>query len=391
MKKNLNYKFIIKVIIITTFFKPLAVNSLTQYSVINKIWDILRILVWIYVLFDTFFIKKKISKSVNYIILLEVVFFTATILKGGLIKDFLTQAVSIITFCMLVSNEIQDDILEFCKAWFYGLSILICIHTFLGILYPNGLGYDTVYYNSIYFLGNKNGLIKFLMPAIVSGVLMSEIRSGKIEKKVWFIILLSLWICINMDSITSLMGIIICLFVFLLRKLKFADVKFNFQKIFLITFILMMVTTVIEISSGFNSLLNVFINENKMQNYIDRIAIWQEALNMIYKSPIIGYGMPRNGGHILINGKYFYSHNGYLEILLYGGVIGFVFFTFVLKKFMFVKSKFINNYIVCVAGGIVGFLIMMLTETHIFTLSFWGFVVIYDYLCNKSQKDYIKN
>ena len=93
--------------------------------------------------------------------------------------------------------------------------------------------------------------------------------------------------------------------------------------------------------------------------------------------------MPYNGGHINVNGKYMYSHNGYLEFFLYGGIIGFL---LCLRQLIFVlraRSE-INRDSICipVVCGIVGFVIMMITESHVSTIAYWGFFVMFEQLLN---------
>lgn len=101
----------------------------------------------------------------------------------------------------------------------------------------------------------------------------------------------------------------------------------------------------------------------------------EKAISLITNSPFLGYGMPYNGGHINVNGKYMYSHNGYLEFFLYGGIIGFL---LCLRQLIFVlraRSE-INRDSICipVVCGIVGFVIMMITESHVSTIAYWGFL-----------------
>ena len=385
MKLKINYKYFMLIFAVILFFKPLAINSLEKYSTLDKIWDICRVCTCVIILYKTVFRRKKIAKVPMYIIVLEGFFCFSTIIKGGDVQGFIVQSVSIIAFCLLISNEIKENLLMVCKAMFYSLSTLILIHLIFLIIYPNGLGYDTVYYNEIYFLASKNGLIKFMLPAIVSGLLFSEISKGKILKRVWIIIIICLCICIISESMTSVIGILVCLIINFLPNLnKIKNMRLDFQKIFLLVFTLSIVGTLIEVNGGFVNILKLFVQGDKLSNYTARITIWQEAIKKILLSPIIGYGMPKNGGHIIINGKPMYAHNGYLEILLYGGIIGFALFVVILKKFLFVKSRYLNKEIICVASGIVAFLIMMLTETHINTISFWAFLTMYEYIVNRN-------
>ena len=384
MKLKINLRFWALFFGILLFFKPLAINSLQQYAQIDKFWDIGRILVCAYVFYSVVVKEKKISKCCLYIVLLELVFLFSTLIYNGDVKGLIVQGISIISFCLLISSMAKKDLLTLCKAMFYSLSTLILIHFIFSILYPEGLGYDLVYYNTIYFLGGKNGLIKFIFPAIISGLIMSDIENKKIEKKVLFMILISIYICIDLDSTTSVIGILVALIIDLLASLEKFKIKFYFQKIFFILFIATIVGTIIEINGGFISVLKTFVDERKLSNYIERINIWNKSIQKIEESPIIGYGNPINGGHIMINTKPMYAHNGFLEILLYGGFLGFIVFVVILKKFLFGKNRYIDKQIIYVASGIVSFLVMMLTETHINTISFWAFIVLYDTLINKN-------
>ena len=132
-----------------------------------------------------------------------------------------------------------------------------------------------------------------------------------------------------------------------------------------------------------NYIVSSLSDAQKATNYLDRVVIWKKAISLITNSPFLGYGMPYNGGHINVNGKYMYSHNGYLEFFLYGGIIGFL---LCLRQLIFVlraRSE-INRDSICipVVCGIVGFVIMMITESHVSTIAYWGFFVMFEQLLN---------
>ncbi len=383
IKLKINYKFWVSCIAVLAFFKPIAVNSLEQYALLDKIWDIIKIITGVIILYYVCVRKFVVSKSVMYLIGLESIFLISTLMHKVEVNAFLVQSFSIILFSILTYNLMKKDCLQYCKALFYSLSLLIVIHAIFMILYPNGMGYDKVYYNAIYFLAGKNGLVKFLFPSIIAGLLMNEIDKKKCFKRVLFVILLSIYICIKSDTITSAVGICICLLCYVILRIKISDLKLDFQKIFLAVFIFCIIFTILQINGVFIKILNIFFTESKLQNYTDRIYIWKEAVIKIRKSPFIGYGMARDGGHIIINNKPMYAHNGYLEILLYGGIIGFFVFILILRRFLFSKARYFSNETMIIASGIIGFLIMMLTETHINTIAFWAFIVMYDYQINK--------
>lgn len=144
-----------------------------------------------------------------------------------------------------------------------------------------------------------------------------------------------------------------------------------------------LIASLVAFNGGLNSIVSSLSDAQKATNYLDRVVIWKKAISLIKNSPILGYGMPYNGGHINVNGKYMYSHNGYLEFFLYGGIIGFFLclqqLTFVLRARGEIKQNSICIPVVC---GIVGFVIMMITESHVSTIAYWGFFVMFEQLLN---------
>lgn len=84
-----------------------------------------------------------------------------------------------------------------------------------------------------------------------------------------------------------------------------------------------------------------------------RVDIWEFALNDIEKKMLLGYGFATywimGSSRLEIFASYFQgfkvneAHNGYLEILLQLGVVGFIFFLFVIVIYMYRMFKVNNN------------------------------------------------
>lgn len=94
--------------------------------------------------------------------------------------------------------------------------------------------------------------------------------------------------------------------------------------------------------------------------FTGRTFIWEYVINEIMKKPIIGYGYmtywimgSSRLDYILVN----QSHNSYLEILLWGGILGF--FLFIAFVFSYFKRAYIlnnNTYLLSLAAIlIIGF------------------------------------
>ena len=318
------------------------------------------------------------------VILCHAVFFFSTFVHGGNIKGLIVQAASVIGFCFLIEIEGRKNLERFYEALFYGLSILIILHSVFMILKPDGLGYDRVYYNSVYFLASKNGLTKFFFPAVISGFVCCEFNSKKYKRRAIGIAGLCLILSIVVHSTTTMIGLIVCISLFCLSKSgRGKKLPLNVNRISILILAVALIASLAAFNGWLNYIVSSLSDAQKATNYLDRVVIWKKAISLITNSPFLGYGMPYNGGHINVNGKYMYSHNGYLEFFLYGGIIGFL---LCLRQLIFVlraRSE-INRDSICipVVCGIVGFVIMMITESHVSTIAYWGFFVMFEQLLN---------
>lgn len=374
-KKTINFIGLISVCML--FFKPLAINSLPKYNIVNNLWDYARILLFIILMF-MLFSKFKVSRVLIKVIGCNLIFLVSTFFSGGNVRGMLVQTASILGFCFLIEIEGRKDIKRLCQALFYALSILIILHTIFMIVYPDGLGYDTTYWNKIYFLASKNGLVKFFFPAIVSGLTYAELNEEKMPKSVIFMTTLCFILSVAIQSTTSAIGIAICVLLYIINKFPNAKKIINIRQLSNLLILLVFIVCILAFKGWLNAIIGLFVDIEKASNYYDRVYIWQSAIQMIKNKFLLGYGMPFNGGHINVNGKYMYSHNGFLELFLYGGLIGFL--LSISLCFDVLKSRTIfKQYSNCipVLCGIIGFLVMMITESHISTISYWGFFVLF--------------
>lgn len=376
-------KLLALILVCIIFFKPLAVNSLPEYNSLNNIWDSVRVLVFL-VLAAKILLYHRVSYMLTSVILCHAVFFFSTFVHGGNIKGLIVQAASVIGFCFLIEIEGRKNLERFYEALFYGLSILIILHSVFMILKPDGLGYDRVYYNSVYFLASKNGLTKFFFPAVISGFVCCEFNSKKYKRRAIGIAGLCLILSIVVHSTTTMIGLIVCISLFCLSKSgRGKKLPLNVNRISILILAVALIASLAAFNGWLNYIVSSLSDAQKATNYLDRVVIWKKAISLITNSPFLGYGMPYNGGHINVNGKYMYSHNGYLEFFLYGGIIGFL---LCLRQLIFVlraRSE-INRDSICipVVCGIVGFVIMMITESHVSTIAYWGFFVMFEQLLN---------
>ncbi len=99
-----------------------------------------------------------------------------------------------------------------------------------------------------------------------------------------------------------------------------------------------------EITIGDSDTKNV-LREKSLINLSGRTAVWEVALKQFYKRPLAGYGFTRGGGAlegaVTLNQGFSYQklagnrgapslHNGYIQSLLDSGLLGFMFYIFII-------------------------------------------------------------
>ena len=94
-----------------------------------------------------------------------------------------------------------------------GLALLLEIYTYVNfatiVLFPDGLYDAALYAGNYWFLGYKNVMIRFLLPAIVLNAIWTVHNKGKYTVRLYLLIIISIATEWMVDCKTGLIGIII--------------------------------------------------------------------------------------------------------------------------------------------------------------------------------------
>lgn len=210
----------------------------------------------------------------------------------------------------------------------FGLSFILKIYTYINffsvIFFPNGLYEEEIYSGNYWFLGYKNVMVRFLIPAIVINAIYTVYKKKRYDISLYILTAISvatLWI---VDCKTGVIGIGIIIFtmiVFARRNLpKFFNAKNG-----------LIAVGVLSVALGTTSLLDdfseIFSSLGETVSVFSRQTVWFRAIQLFLKSPILGYGLRTNDGYReLINlstgwGYFSHPHNYLLFILIQGGLI----------------------------------------------------------------------
>lgn len=104
----------------------------------------------------------------------------------------------------------------------------------------------------------------------------------------------------------------------------------------------------------------------------NRYTIWKNALTLIWKAPIIGYGCGNFFSAIATVYRECASHNLYILLFVEGGVIGFLIFVYGLAKLLFGAYK---RQLYSVLGMLFSVLVMAITLDSITYKYFWVAII----------------
>lgn len=372
-------------LIIFSFFKPVCLSFLSNFVIIDKIYDVTRIIFSLFIIVYSFIKLKYVTKTIFLLICFELILVMSTMLSNGNLMAILVQSVSILSMCILLDYFIQKDRTEIFKYFFIVLFLLVIIDFVFDLLYPSGLGLDDVYWTPYYFLASKNGYAKYYIPLIIFSALTYKNENKKLGLLFYISIIIMIYKTIRLESTTTLLGVIISTILLLINQFK-TKIAINISKVLIISSIIItFILCFLGLNSFFNDILSKFVSEDKLSNFIAREEIWEQAVKMFLNRPFYGYGYPNDGGFINYHGKQMYSHNGILEILLYGGILALFMFIFLLIKSFSIKNKRFEILSSPFIIGLATFFVMMIDETYISSISFYLFIVGFASLNNKQH------
>ena len=301
-------------------------------NILNVLWDgitILKVIVFSY-LFITVLRRniRNASKEILIIIFLEGVILISTYINSNALNEYLTwinTAINIWGIVFLFNwSEKKHSIFLVEKIYKY-VELMVCFNLILAIMIPEGLGksslsnnWGTYTVHTIHLLGFKNNWLIWILVYIF----LSEINVLLLKKKRGIAPLIGIFSAFYCKSSTAILVISIYIVIILLSKVK--EIKRVLYKISPVI--------VISLSLGMNVLIvffriqyifSVLIEKilHKTLTFTSRTYIWEQAISMVLKSPIWGYGNGTNGKFLNIAGYNVPAHNLYLDIILQGGII----------------------------------------------------------------------
>lgn len=331
--------------------------------------------------------KHKIFPCVWLSMGLVVSFFIGSLSTGSFnagtprLIDFVQSVGNPMFFIILADIYAQKDFDYFIEAVYRYLMVLSLITSItIYIYYPNMYGME-----SYYLFGLDNVSFLYAMNSFIAGI----IYRVRIKKKIGFsfvalyIIIFGAYIyCKTGAGTVCSMLLLACCILFSRRTIKFISLR----KIMVITLCGMLFVIFTQSFLPFSRLLSLL---GKNTSLSGRTIIWASALRMFPKHSVFGLGVSASlfnntimaGGMVAWGrGGLGHMHNVLLEILIKGGVVGFILFILqfilIFRLLRHRESSAVSQHL-CYLFPI--FALAYSFEYRLDDISFWIMVVILSY------------
>ena len=353
---NIKKIFLILLLVIP-YLRP---DFFLEFTFSTKLFDIWRILSFLIIVI-IYVLRKCISKMVLVFIGLEFCIMLSTIINKGDIISASIQAVTMISFAMIV-DYFSVDIILFIKTIFILFEILIYINFFSMLIFPNGL-YTTETTSNNWFLGYDNIHIVYYLPAVMISLLYIYITKKKERpiKLLSIIYMCALW----RWSATTIVGLSIILIFGFSKFFRNKSNIFNFTSYYVVSVVAFILFVVMRSQEIFSYILIDILGKDL--TFANRTNLWDITLKQINSKPILGWGIQSTDfRHNLYNSSsVIHAHNQYLEYLYTGGIVLLLLFSLIVyligRKMM--KNKE-NEIVQIISISFFSLQILLLTEVY---------------------------
>lgn len=373
LKKICDNRFFVLFLIIP-FFKPGSFEYIAP--IIESLFNFWRIISFLIgtIMYAIYIMHGWKKKGFDIcLILWQFCTLLSTIYNGRNAKTVVVSALSLIGFCFISNVCIRVAAPAYINAIALLLFVNIMINFVLLYMYPNGLALASYYYYPVNYLGIDNAIIYTLILAIV--VSMIYLSQDEHRFLASGLLLLSVLTVLKLWSATGVVATTF-FFVFLLCSYRMSWQRYvNVFEYY----IGILIANVLVVGFSVQTFFSNFISKvlKKDVSLSGRTNMWTQAIKLIKKNILIGYGNPADHGYITWKGKQYYTHNGILEVLIRGGLFSLIFFVLVFVFAGFQMNLYRNNKMKSVIlAGCLGLMVALIPEAYITDIAVFAVVVL---------------
>lgn len=324
----------------TFFLMACASAILFVPEYISTLWvNISKVMLVVTFVFSLIFYIRRgiVSKVFLLLAAFWLIMTISTIINAGPFDLLFRAAMASLQLCMVLELGCSTDRKKTLGVYalYFGVMAILNATTFLIFFNENehftGMYVDNRGDHNYYFLGQDNGTIYYVLPAVVFASLYSIESKKKISLMVYVfcgLILFSyLWIMSGNGIVTSLL-LLVVLFIANTRLNSKILKKVGINKILITSIILFVCIAIARTNNPIMSFITNILGKD--MTFTGRTAIWDTVLGHIRNKPILGYGFQTNSlkYSMIPLGK---AHNAYLQVLYNGGFLSLILFYAIIK------------------------------------------------------------
>ncbi|CEP47884.1 Lipid A core--O-antigen ligase-like protein [[Clostridium] sordellii] len=317
------------------------------------------------ILISTYIFYKYINKFSIILIIFTFINIFSSFVNRNISIGIIYSSFVLLSTCIYISYLSKYDFKELITGMYYMYSFIIIANFLSMTLYPDGISQkDGIF--PIYLLGGKNAIQMILLPSIYIIYLYSYTIYEKMKIIPFIVILISV-ISMYMSESGTGVTVSIASMIFLLMYKKINLKGKTYILIYILIFFSIVVFRLQEV------LFKEFIVDilHKDITLTGRVYIWDLVLKNIKMIGLIGLG--RGNTFILDN---FYlrvneTHNGFLEVFLYSGIIGLTIFLIMVWMIIKKLDKFYGIHSKILSFGIFTYMIIGISESAFYKMELW--------------------
>lgn len=373
------------------FFIALKPAAFQHYVTPNRLFTAMQVLMFIIVMYLSFYRTSRKEFSLKKICLLMIVYYSYLVINTyrnhGITRALTIQGIHFIGFALYLDIVLKNNPKELFKSGLNILTVLIAINCFLTLILEEGL-YATTYFSNNYLLGYDNQNINFILPTLILVLLKNECyKKCKMQIIITYAIAwitaIRIWSAMTL-VVTTLMTLV-AIFCFrggkgfFIRNIFIGEI-FNFRNLLIVDIIANIVLVYFRVQYYLGLIIYALRRDLTLTS---RTVIWDKAISFIKQRPWFGYGREYYSYRAIKYGMPvtspvgLHAHNRFLETIYSGGIVMMIIFMGILFYAASCLNKVKNTtFAKILSFGIFIYLIGMLTEYYDYCIFLWGFLVM---------------
>lgn len=359
--KRINFN-LMYFIVLLPFFKT---DYLARFNNISTLLNLMK-LISIGFIFLTAYKRKYISKKMQLLLLFGLTIIIPTMIYSGDKVEVFNYFVTFWCLAYLVDFLNKDKM--FIGTLMFIFEIFIYINFATMIIYPNGMYSTGTIFTGIayqnWFLGFKNILICYFLPAYIVSYIYMNITGKKVRT---IVLIVTIFIStIIAGSTTSLVGLSILLFFSIFSFVQRQYKIFNFKNYIIVTILMFFGIVIFRLQNLFEFLIVDILQKDL--TFTHRTELWDITMKAIKHNPIIGHGWQNTDiRHFMYNSSTIITaHNQILEYLYLGGLITLIVLLIILKVSNHdLKKYYQDKNVQIISLGFLIYQILNITEVYL--------------------------